>query len=98
MLEFNGDDDLFVGDEILKEFGDCCDCGCCNASQSEEDQSGKCNSNTCQLMIVNGILCSNICGLLLPDLDSLISPIEKLSLPQGTPITVYRPPQSSILV
>ncbi|RLF56787.1 MAG: hypothetical protein DRN27_09045 [Thermoplasmata archaeon] len=29
MLEFNGDDDLFVGDEILKEYGDCCDCGLC---------------------------------------------------------------------
>ena len=29
MLEFNYDDDLFVGDEILKEFGDCCDCGLC---------------------------------------------------------------------
>lgn len=31
MLEFEETDELFVGDDILKEFGSCTDCGlCCN--------------------------------------------------------------------
>ncbi len=29
MLEVNHNDELFVGDEILKEYGDCSDCGLC---------------------------------------------------------------------
>jgi Fe-S-cluster containining protein len=29
MLEFNKTDELFVGDEILREFGSCTDCGLC---------------------------------------------------------------------
>ena len=29
MLEFDSDDDMLVGDEILREFADCLDCGLC---------------------------------------------------------------------